>query len=318
MPSTKTFAILCGGSFALLLIIGWGGNILQASGVIRDAGPFRIPILAIMIGLLAVLVISAIPLMVGAVLGFQQHIGNEDVPVIRSAISGRNLIVFVLWGLMALGSAIAIPAAIRDGALSTLSAGSTPAEAPGPSEGTLVAAPGMTFIDMVRQSSLKIDIQARAPITSSIGAGGVFDYRVPGTQTVFRNCRYYFVSPYTREPERIESVNVGLSAHTVSRQELDAAESALHSQLAADGWRAGHEEYRTEEDRVLHGGAARGPEGMLWLKNELVLSIGTRRMDDPVPGEDAKSAGNWIQFIQLWKLDDYSGIERYTFAPPAN
>lgn len=318
MPSTRTFGILCGGSFALLLIIGWGGNILQASGVIRDAGAFRIPILAVMIGLLAVFVISAIPLMVGAVLGFQSHIGNENVPVVRSAISGRNIIIYVMWGLIALGSAIAIPAAIKDGAFGTAPQGAAPAEALGPSEGTLVAAPGMTFTDMVRQSSLKIDIQARAPITSSIGAGGVFDYRVPGTQTVFRNCRYYFVSPFTHEPGRIESVNVGLSAHTVSRQELDTAESALHSQLARDGWRAGHEEYRTEEDRVLHGGATRGPEGTLWLKNDLVLDVGTRRMDDAVPGEDVKSAGKWIQYIQLWKRDDYSGIERYSFAPPVN
>ena len=35
MPTIRTFAFLCGGSFAALLIVGWGGNILQASGVIR-------------------------------------------------------------------------------------------------------------------------------------------------------------------------------------------------------------------------------------------------------------------------------------------
>jgi hypothetical protein len=39
MPSLRVFAWFCGGSFAALLIIGWGGNILQASGLIRWSSP---------------------------------------------------------------------------------------------------------------------------------------------------------------------------------------------------------------------------------------------------------------------------------------
>jgi len=174
----------------------------------------------------------------------------------------------------------------------------------------------MTFAEMARQSSLKIDINTRAPVTSAIGAGGVFDYRIPGTGMLFRNCRYYFVSPYTRQPDRIEAVNVGLSPHTVSRAELEQANAELRAQLAADGWLTGHEEYRDEEDRTLHGGATRGPEGHLWLKNDLVLSLDSRRMDDPVPGEDANTAGKWIQFISLWSRADYPSIDRYVFARP--
>jgi hypothetical protein len=34
-----------------------------------------------------------------------------------------------------------------------------------------------------------------------------------------------------------------------------------------------------------------------------------------VSGEDARTAGRWIQFIDLWRRDDYPGIERYAFAP---
>jgi hypothetical protein len=315
MPSVRTFAWFCGGSFAALLIVGWGGNILQASGIVRAPDSLKYPFLAVMFGLLLVFAVSAIPLMVGAVLGFQRTIGNENVPVIRSALSAQNIIVFAIWGLMAAGAAIAIPAAIMNGALDTVGQTSASSDAPGPSQGTLVAAPGMTFTEMAQQSSLKIDIAARAPITSAVAAGGVFDYRIPGSGMVFRNCRYYFVSPYTHRPDRIEAVNVGLSAHAVSRAELDRADAALRAQLAADGWLTGHEEYRDEEDRTLHGGATRGPDGKLWLKNDIVLSIDTRRMDESAAGENANTAGKWIQFIGLWQRADYPFIERYAFAP---
>jgi hypothetical protein len=315
MPSTRTFAWLCGGSFAALLIVGWGGNILQTSGVIRDPDSLKYPFLAVMFGLLLVFAISAIPLMVGAVLGFQRSIGNENVPLIRSALSGQNIIVFAIWGLMAAGAAIAIPAAIMNGALDTVGPTTASGETPGPSQGTLVAAPGMTFAEMARQSSLKIDIATRAPITSSVGAGGVFDYRIPASGMLFRNCRYYFVSPYTRAPDRIEAVNIGLSPHTVSRADLERADAALRTQLAADGWLTGHEEYRDEEDRTLHGGATRGPDGKLWLKNDMVLSLDSRRMDEPAAGEDANTAGKWIQFIGLRQRADYPFIQRYAFAP---
>src|SRR5256885_493763 len=142
MPTMRTFAFLCGGSFAALLIVGWGGNILQASGVVRNPDALKYPFLAVMIGLLFVFAVTAIPLMVGAVLGFQRTIGNENVRVVRRAWSSQNIIVFAIWGLMAAGSAIAIPAAIMNGALDTVGQTSASSEAPGPSQGTLVAAPG--------------------------------------------------------------------------------------------------------------------------------------------------------------------------------
>ena len=84
---------------------------------------------------------------------------------------------------------------------------------------------------------------------------------------------------------------------------------------ASDGWLTGHEEYRDEGVSVLHSGQARGPEGRVWLKNGVVLDIGTRRMDDEVPGENKETVGRWIQYIQLWSHDDYPSIERYVFAP---
>ena len=316
MPGTRTFAILCAGSFGALLIVGWGGSMLQASGAIRDAGMFKIPIIVLMLSLVAIFVISAIPLMVKLVLGFQRTVGNENVPAVNAALRNENVFIWVIWGLMLAGTAVAIPGAILSGAF-----GDKPEQAiddamMGSSRGLLVAAPGMTFADMTRQSTLPLDINARAPITGAVGAGSIFDYHIPGTGMYFKNCRYYFMSPYTHDTSRIEAVNIGLSQHAVSRPEIEIANAELRGRLAADGWLAGHEVYRTEEDRTLHGGALRGPEGRTWLKNGIVLDIENRRMDDAATGEDEKTAGKWIQFIDLWSRADYPSIDRFEFARP--
>ena len=316
MPGTRTFAIFCAGSFGALLIIGWGGSMLQGSGAIRDAGAFKIPILVLMIALLAVFAFSAIPLMVKAVLGFQRTIGNENVPAVKAALKNEHVFIWAIWGLILAGTAVAIPGAIFSGAFGDKPKQAIDAALMAPSQGMLVARPGMTFADMARQSTLKLDINMRAPITSAVGGGAVFDFHIPGTGMYFRECRYYFVSPYTHDAGRIEAVNIGLSPHTVSRAEVETANAELRSRLAADGWLAGHEEYRTEEDQTLHGGLTRGPEGRTWLKNDIVLDIENRRIDDAVPGEDEKTAGKWIQFIDLWARNDYAGIERFVFASP--
>ena len=38
--------------------------------------------------------------------------------------------------------------------------------------------------------------------------------------------------------------------------------------------------------------------------------------DMDIPGENADTAGKWIQFIGLWRREYYAGIERYVFAKP--
>ena len=76
--------------------------------------------LAVMFALCIGLAFSAIPLMVLIVLGFQVRIGNAGTPPIRILIAHQRTIVFVLWGLMAAGLLLAIPAAILSGALDTI------------------------------------------------------------------------------------------------------------------------------------------------------------------------------------------------------
>lgn len=317
MLSLRAHAIICASLFGALLVIGWGGNILQATGVLpADPGRLKIPLIVLMLGLTAAFAFSAIPVMVKLVLGFQRQIGNESVPVVRSVLKAETTIIWVIWGLMAAGLAIAVPAAIVSGAFDSVGGSARDAIAAMPTKGTLEVRPGMLLADMVKQSTLPVDPQNQTTWTGSVEGGTLFDFHVAGTGITFPRCRYYFVSTFTDNPARIEAIDVGTSPSTVSRADLEAADGALRTKLAADGWLTGHEEYRDEQDRSLHGGATRGPEGRQWLKDGIVLDIESKRMDDEAPGEDAATAGQWIQFVELWQKDDYPGIDRLVFAAP--
>ncbi len=116
MFSLRTHILIVVGFFAALLIIGWGGAILQGMGVIRAPQALRLPMMIVMGLLVLGLVFSAVPVMVMLVLGVQKHVGNENVAMVAAAIRRQKTIIYVLWSLLALGSMIAIPAAIIDGA----------------------------------------------------------------------------------------------------------------------------------------------------------------------------------------------------------
>jgi hypothetical protein len=124
------------------------------------------------------------------------------------------------------------------------------------------------------------------------------------------------MTTYSDDSTRIEAVNIGISPDKMTRAALDSADRELRGRLAADGWLAGHEVYRTEEDQTLHGGLTEGPEGRLWLKDGTVLTISRKRMDDEKPGEDSLTAGEWIQYIDLWPAKTYSSFDRFVFQPP--
>ena len=118
MFSLRTHVLILVAFFAALLIIGWGGAILQGMGVIRAPAALRVPMLVVMGLLVLGLAFSAVPVMVMLVLGVQKHIGNENVAVVAAALRRQKTIIYILWSLLAVGSLIAIPAAILDGAFS--------------------------------------------------------------------------------------------------------------------------------------------------------------------------------------------------------
>ena len=119
MLSLRAHALITGGLFAALIVLGWVANLLDALDLIPRGPGIRLVSLVVFLGLAAALGFSAIPLMVQLVLGFQVGLGNANRPVIRALIARQRVIVFVFWGLIALGLAIAVPAAILDGAFDT-------------------------------------------------------------------------------------------------------------------------------------------------------------------------------------------------------
>jgi len=309
MFSLRTHAIICAVLFALLFGIPILGNSLQAAGMAPPPRAFQ---LAFMIGYLVLFLafgLSAIPVMVMAVLRGQAKIGDGApfAPLVRN----QDKIIWAMWILILAGTAVALPAMIRDGFFAPQATqGADELSDSATSEGTLVARPGMSLAEMARRSTLKLDT---GHVT--VSGGAVFDFEIPGTGITLPRCRYYFISTDMHDRARIAAINVGTLPRKVSRASLEGADAALAAKLRGDGWQAGHEVYRDEQDRQLHGGATQGPEGSIWLKDGMVLDIGRRRMDDPVEGEDGATAGEWIQTVDLWPHDDYPYIERYEFTP---
>jgi hypothetical protein len=309
MFSLRTHVFICAALFALLIGIPIIGNSLQAAGAAPPKGNYQLAFMIFYFGLFVAAGMSAIPVIVKAVLRGQEKLGNakQFAPLIRN----QDKIIWGMWVLILAGLVLAIPAAIQDGFFGPPTQGPDELADSATSEGTLVARPGMTLDEMARHSTLKLNISH-----ATVSGGAVFDLAISGTDIKLPRCRYYFVSTYTRDPRTIEAVNVGTLPHKVSRAALERADAALRAKLKADGWLTGHEVYRTAEDQQLHGGKTEGPEGSLWLKDGIVFDIGARRMDDPKDGEDKATAGEWIQTVDLWAHDDFPNIERYVFAPP--
>jgi hypothetical protein len=327
MYSLRKAVMISGGLFALILVMGWGGTALQASGVLKHPERLQAPMKIIFFTIFIAFAFSLIPTMVKLFLAGQTSIGNADKRLIMLVDRHQVALIWTIWGLWIAGLAVALPTIIRVGFFSDSGgAGSAGASrddelarqiAATPVQGLLVAAPGMTIDEMIRGSTLKIKREATSagPGESVYASGAIFNFRVAGTGIEFPRCRYYFVNTYTDDTAHIEAINIGTASARMTRAQLDAANAALRSRLKADGWLTGHEVYRDALDRQLHGGRTRGVEGKLWLKNDITLDIEERRLDDPRPGEDTATAGEWIQYIDLRTRKDYPWIDRYEFAP---
>ena len=307
MFSLKTHAIITGGLFAAIVVMAAAGSVLHDQGWLADSSTSQFAARIIFFGLFLAFAFSTIPCGLKLVLAGQIALGNGDVGLVRAVAANQTRIVIGFWLFCGLGLAIAIPAALQDGFM-----GYTPGPPPAlaSSQGTLVAAPGMDVDDMKRRSSLKI----KGAADSVFADGGVFDITIGDTGFTFSGCRYYFITTSSRDRQQIDMMSIGTSSRKGSRAELEAANAALRARLAAGGWLAGHEVYRDEQDRRLHGGAARGPAGAMWLKGETVLHILERRMDDRKPDEPS-DAGEWIQFVDLGRRTNWPWIERYVFEP---
>jgi hypothetical protein len=171
------------GLLAAVILLAMAGNLLAAEGFQPMLDRIQLPLRILFFGLVLALAFSFIPVMVKLVLGFQVK-ANAELPVVRNVAALQNKIIWGFWILLALGLAVALPAAIQD---NFFGSASTPAAAAdlGPSQGTLTAAPGMEVADMLAETTLKL--QGGDKPNLPFAGGAVFDFRVAGTDTVFGN-----------------------------------------------------------------------------------------------------------------------------------
>jgi hypothetical protein len=116
MLSLRAHVAITAGLFVAILALALLGNALQASGTITATPGITLAAMIAFGSLAAGLAFSAVPVIIKLVLGVQVRTNAGGLGIARLVRRERAL-VFVLWGLMALGLAIAVPAAIIDGAI---------------------------------------------------------------------------------------------------------------------------------------------------------------------------------------------------------
>lgn len=304
----RTNVIICGSLFVALIGTAIIGNVLQGAGVAPLSGRASYFAMFGFFGLFIAFGFSAIPVIVKTVLAAQPRGG----PMTQALARHQNAIIYAMWGLMGAGCAIAIPAAVIGGMFGDAPRQIVQRALKGSSIGTLSAAPGMSLDEMTKDSTLPLYLKYAR---TAIAGKGVFEFMLPKSSIRFPRARSYFITTRDDEHTKINVVNISTSPEKGSKASVDAADAALRGELARDGWLAGHEVYRTAESERLHAGAKAGLEGRQYLKDGIVFTINRNRMDEAKPNEDAESAGEWIQYIELWPADSYPGFERLVFQP---
>ena len=316
MLSLRTHVLITAGLFAAIMVAPWGLHAAQSS--FASPAMFESTVKVVVFVLFLACGYSAVPLMIKLFLAAQRSIGNAALAPITWLEAHVGAVVIGVWLIFSLGLALAVPAAMSGGFFGAPIGQGPSAQAGARSQGLLIATPGMKVEEMFQRSTLAIDDGGMRRRDLPVYASeAVFDYQPADPGLIFSGCRYYYISTYLNDPHRIEAVNIGLSPAKTTLAGVDAADAALRARLAGAGWTSGREAYRDAEDQQLHGGRLHGPEGLLWLKDDVVLAIERKRMDDPTPGEDAATAGEWIEYIDLWQRADYPNIDRYDFGPPA-
>jgi hypothetical protein len=125
MFSLKAHAIITGGLFAAIIVTAMAGGALHDSGYLPDSSAAQLTAKIVFFGLFLAFGFSCIPLMLKLVLAGQVAIGNADVGIVRAVAAHQTGIVIGFWLFLGLGLAIAIPAAILNGAFDTAPPAST-------------------------------------------------------------------------------------------------------------------------------------------------------------------------------------------------
>lgn len=108
MLSLRAHAVICASLFAALIGIPLAGNLLMAAGAAPPSHAWQVPLMVFYLTLFLAFGLSAIPVMVMAVIRAQ----SGAVPALARY---QIAIIWVLWGLILAGTAVALPAMVADG-----------------------------------------------------------------------------------------------------------------------------------------------------------------------------------------------------------
>jgi len=317
--STKVFAVVFVAALCALLLFAITAAVLQRTAAFRDGVALETPVKIFVFAVFLAMGFSAMPLMLKLFLAGRRRIGNAAHPLVRLLADHETFVVVGFWAMCAVGLAIAIPFAIKDGFFGPAATAWMEGALTGKSRGVLVANVGMTIDEIRQRSTLPVAEASRESLTGSarLIAEVVFDLQIGDTGTRFEGCRYYFVVTRPRGSVHVESMNVGVSPRAHARAEHDDEMRRTRERLTADGWAMGRFVYRRPEAQALHGGAKTGGEGFYWLKGEALLHLEPKRVDEEQRGEDPKTAGRWMLAVhssERTTSSSYSGLE---FTPPA-
>jgi hypothetical protein len=266
-------------------------------------------------GLFLAIGFAAIPIMLRVFLWGQRRIGNEAVPMVRVLAEHQTGVVLAVWIVFGLGLAIALPAMVADEFFGRDTKLWLEARLRGPSRGVLSANVGMLIEDVRRRSTLPLAEPRGESLTGSSRLAGeaVFDLDIADTGTRFPGCRYYFIVTRAHGDLRVESMNVGVSPHAMTRAEHDEELRRVRERLQTDGWRPGRFVYRTAEERALHGGKTEDADATYWLKGEALLHLEPKRVDDAQRDEDPATAGRFMLALSIFERTASSTYPRLDF-----
>ncbi|HXC51461.1 MAG TPA: hypothetical protein VN634_11290 [Candidatus Limnocylindrales bacterium] len=114
MPGIRTFAIVCATSLVAMIAMG---PITALIGISLESGRPQLVGIAILFTLFVVFGLSAVALMVKLVLSAHVAAGNADSPLVRALRNHETGVIVAFWSLIVVGLALAVPAAILDGAM---------------------------------------------------------------------------------------------------------------------------------------------------------------------------------------------------------
>ncbi len=117
MPRTKTFAIIFGSVWGIIILSSIIGNYLEANGVMTDPATgetleFYGKIL--IFSLFFIQAFCLVPLVIRKFIAAQIKIGNGEHPMVKFLGKNETAVIWVVWLVWGLGIAMALPFIIAD------------------------------------------------------------------------------------------------------------------------------------------------------------------------------------------------------------